>query len=66
MGFMKTIIIYFKRQLKLYNKPHGRKTSSLTMNQVTDFLPICSINIITMAHRLAAQFSRTEIGHLSI
>jgi hypothetical protein len=66
MGFMETVIIYFKIQLKLNNKLHGRKTSYLTMNQVTDFLPICSINLITMAHRLAAQLSRTKSGDLSI
>jgi hypothetical protein len=57
MGFMETVNTYFKSQLKLNNKLHGRKTSSLTMYQVTDFLPICLINLITMAHRLAAQFS---------
>jgi heme/copper-type cytochrome/quinol oxidase subunit 3 len=61
MGFMQTVIIYFKIQLKLNNKLHGRKVSSLTMNQVTDFLPISSINLITMAHRQAAQFSKLKL-----
>jgi hypothetical protein len=44
----------------------GKKTSSLTVKQITDCLPISSINLITMAHSPAAQFSRTKIGHLSI
>jgi hypothetical protein len=66
MGFMQTVTIYFKSQLKLNNKLHGRKTSSLTINEVTDYLPFSFINLITMAHRLAAKFSKTKICHVCI
>lgn len=39
--------------------------SSLIMKQVIDNLPICSINLVTMAQRLAAQFATNKIGYPS-
>lgn len=66
MSFMETIIIYFKSQLKFKSTLQGRRMSSLTMKQVIDYLPVCSINLVTMAHCLAAQFASNKIGYPSI
>jgi hypothetical protein len=59
---MEAIIIYFKSQLKFNSTLQGRKMSSLTMKQVIDYLSICSINLVTMAQHLAAQFASNEVG----
>jgi len=40
--------------------------SSSTMKQVMHYLPICSINLVTMDHHLAAQFASNKIGYPSI
>jgi len=48
MSFMETIIIYFKSQLKFKSTLQGRRTSSLTMKQVIDYLLVCSINLVTV------------------
>ena len=63
---METVIIYFKSQLKFKSTLQRRKISSLTMKQVIDYLSICSINLVTMAHLLAAQFASNKIGYPSI
>jgi hypothetical protein len=69
MSFMETIIIYFKSHLKfkrtLQGKKMRRKMSSLTMKQMIDYLSICSINLVTMAHYLAAQFASNKTDYPS-